>query len=735
MQLRRFLFLLFAAFAFALGPPGFSEKALAQSLAKTFTLTAANQCASIGVTSLPTIGIQITGTFSATLQPEVAINGQAPQNTQVKPSTSSTAQSTITAAGVYKAAVGGYDTFALCVSSYASGTATVQLNPSNAINAELFDSGGTVASVSGTRNQVDVTPGNTPVISIDPSFVAPGTASFLQKASFPSNAMISPTLNTSITNIAETSGSVVTLTVSSSSFAVGQNIFLAGLTTGTWLNAQTATLIAPTNATTLTFNDPTLNGTQASHSESGTVTTGGLTAGSAFIDPTTAVLTPNTTAPFLAAGSYTVSAAITDGNGNWSNLVSYTITADGSHNYAVSWNPPTTWWSQGTGASGFSSTFTNNANVAAWVSFNGGAIQSITSATGGTLGFLGYSFWQPYVRFGGGYTGGSTPIPTLNTLPAINLTAAGPSPQITGAALIAPTMGAVNLSQEVNIGSPSGQGFTINDPPTGDTTFLNPFSQGGYLLFEQKGIGTGALIFNSGGTKGLITLDAGNNGSGFTGALNFALGASLGQPTIANPPSGTPTITWPTTTGTLADSATSPLVLNSTTGVLTCPTCQVTGSILTGTNTQRLNADSSGITATTPGTVVFTWGALPVSTKFSFSCELLYSQATAAVLDGLAVQSATNAATRWDAWGTMYTTDPVTTTVVGSQNSALNVTSTTATPIVTATPAATGTVYQARVAGTIQGGASAPTLNILAFTGNASDALTIKAGSFCTLTP
>jgi lysophospholipase L1-like esterase len=44
--------------------------------------------------------------------------------------------------------------------------------------------------------------------------------------------------------------------------------------------------------------------------------------------------------------------------------------------------------------------------------------------------------------------------------------------------------------------------------------------------------------------------------------------------------SGTPTITLPNTTGTVADGASTPLVLSATTGNLTCPTCAVTGNPL-----------------------------------------------------------------------------------------------------------------------------------------------------------
>ena len=164
--------------------------------------------------------------------------------------------------------------------------------------------------------------------------------------------------------------------------------------------------------------------------------------------------------------------------------------------------------------------------------------------------------------------------------------------------------------------------------------------------------------------------------------------------------------------------------------------CAVAALTPSKLRSQILTANSSAITATTPGTTVWTWGALPVSQNFSFKCEILYNQqGTAVAGDGFAVQGATNAPTRLDAWGKIYTTDPASTTVTGSLGSAQNITSTTATSVVTATPGAITTVYQAELAGTIQVGASASTLNINAFTGNVSDSITIQAGSYCTLMP
>src|SRR5208282_3657146 len=116
--------------------------------------------------------------------------------------------------------------------------------------------------------------------------------------------------------------------------------------------------------------------------------------------------------------------------------------------------------------------------------------------------------------------------------------------------------------------------------------------------------------------------------------------------------------------------------------------------VLIGGNTQRLTSDSSGITATTPGTTEWTWANLAASTNYSFHCSILFSQATGAGGVGLSVQSASTAATRWDAWAKLYTTNPASTTVTATLGSTLDITSTTATSVASATPGATGTVYQ-----------------------------------------
>ena len=75
-----------------------------------------------------------------------------------------------------------------------------------------------------------------------------------------------------ITNIVESSGSVVTLTATNTLVA-NQTVYLAGLTTGTWLNGLVVTVSATgLSSSSFQFTDPTAHGTQASHAEAGTAT-------------------------------------------------------------------------------------------------------------------------------------------------------------------------------------------------------------------------------------------------------------------------------------------------------------------------------------------------------------------------------------------------------------------------------------------------------------------------------
>ena len=115
----------------------------------TQTLNAANQCVQISASGQGTIGIAVAGTWSATLQPEAAVGGQAAANTVVYPVGSTTSQSTIAANGTFTSPVSGLTTFLLCVSAYTSGSATVVLTSSQATSSKTASGGGsgTVTSI------------------------------------------------------------------------------------------------------------------------------------------------------------------------------------------------------------------------------------------------------------------------------------------------------------------------------------------------------------------------------------------------------------------------------------------------------------------------------------------------------------------------------------------------------------------------------------------------------------
>jgi hypothetical protein len=84
------------------------------------------------------------------------------------------------------------------------------------------------------------------------------------------------------------------------------------------------------------------------------------------------------------------------------------------------------------------------------------------------------------------------------------------------------------------------------------------------------------IVFVDGSNN--IRFGFGGSPSIFGGTLGLS-GSTSGQATItAQAVAGTPTLTLPTASGTFADAASSPLVLNATTGALSCPTCATTAT-------------------------------------------------------------------------------------------------------------------------------------------------------------
>lgn len=106
-----------------------------------------NSCATIIVppTNASTVYIDVSGTFSLTLQASVQNSAGIQRNVQVTASSARPATgdpTTITAAGGYYSGVGPVEQFNLCVSAYTSGTAVVYLNVGSGLASGAGGGGG-----------------------------------------------------------------------------------------------------------------------------------------------------------------------------------------------------------------------------------------------------------------------------------------------------------------------------------------------------------------------------------------------------------------------------------------------------------------------------------------------------------------------------------------------------------------------------------------------------------------
>lgn len=124
-----------------------------------------------------------------------------------------------------------------------------------------------------------------------------------------------------------------------------------------------------------------------------------------------------------------------------------------------------------------------------------------------------------------------------------------------------------------------------------------------------------------------------------------------------------------------------------------------------------------------------TW-TLPanLAVKAPFLCELNYSQATAAAANAFGIQAADVSPTNISARGEIWTN-----VTVATAANVPTLASTSATNIVVATPSAITTVWNAHLSGLIENPANASTnrVSIMVLTGSASDAITVKRGSWC----
>ena len=134
------------------------------------------------------------------------------------------------------------------------------------------------------------------------------------------------------------------------------------------------------------------------------------------------------------------------------------------------------------------------------------------------------------------------------------------------------------------------------------------------LTFTLSNAGGGTVFANNGTVSAApsftISPQLGIPGTS-TGTIALASSTASGLYTITAPANAaTPTLTLPTTTGTFASSASSPLVLNATTGVLTCPTCNTSSA-----NVISVSGDGALISnSASTGAVTLTLGAAPAGT-------------------------------------------------------------------------------------------------------------------------
>lgn len=103
-------------------------------------------CATIGAfDNISTVSINVAGSWTGTIQPKGAIQGQAAFNMQVSPAASATPQSTITANGAYVVPVAGLTLFEVCGNTV-TGIATIYMNASQAFLGSIGGASGGVTS-------------------------------------------------------------------------------------------------------------------------------------------------------------------------------------------------------------------------------------------------------------------------------------------------------------------------------------------------------------------------------------------------------------------------------------------------------------------------------------------------------------------------------------------------------------------------------------------------------------
>lgn len=190
--------------------------------------------------------------------------------------------------------------------------------------------------------------------------------------------------------------------------------------------------------------------------------------------------------------------------------------------------------------------------------------------------------------------------PTLGTPASGNLANTTGYPKATSGAfgIVEPDNSTITISAGVISAVGGGSGNTTS---TSLTTNTVPKANGANSIINSSISDNGATVST--------TENASFGSSGSTASIGFVTTSGSNSLTTQAAATGT-TWTLPSTTGTFADSASSPLSLSATTGVLTCTTCGVTGS---GLNqfAATTSAQLAGVISDETGTGALVFGTSP----------------------------------------------------------------------------------------------------------------------------
>ncbi len=287
----------------------------------------------------------------------------------------------------------------------------------------------------------------------------------------------------------------------------------------------------------------------------GTVTGTGLTLNQLIVgNGSSAIKTGDLTGDVTTSGSTATTLA---------------ATIAGAHTFSNAGNSFT-----GSGAGLANLTAANISAGTAGINITGNAATATTAATATLAGNV-----TGTVAVANGGTGAIT---AANARTNLGAATSGANGDITSMTAVTSITSSGNLTI-----SPAADGATFNLLLNGGSPIAGNNNGGNVVLTPGTGHG--------GGGNGQVQI---NGGLGLPGSTS---GLVTIQPQAV---AGTPTLTLPNASGTFAVSASSPLVLNATTGALTCPTCGTGSGTVTGFssgNLAPLFSTSVATATTTPG--------------------------------------------------------------------------------------------------------------------------------------